>query len=481
VSGWVTDAVLAFNTFILGYFLALNSTYLFLFLLSLREVVSYAKRILPSDFQRILKSEMTLPVSILVPARDEEKTIVETVRSLLRVSYPELEVIVVSDGSTDATVARLVEAFGLSRLDQACRARLPAASIQAVYGSLARGNLTVVDKARGGKADALNAGINFARYPLFCSFDADSIIEDDALLRAVKPFLESPGETVACGGIVRVANGCEVRDGRVTRVEVPRELLPRVQVVEYLREFLIGRVSWSVVKSVMIVSGAFGLYRKAAVVEVGGYHATTDTEDLELIVRLHKRFAEEGRKYRIVFLPDPICWTEVPSTFSGLMRQRNRWHRGLIQTLFLHGKMLCHPRFGAVGLAAFPFFVLFEMLGPLVEFSGYCVVLVSLFLGLLDARFFLLFVTVAILYGVLLSVAAVLLDELSFRRYPGWRNLAKMLVAAFLEHILYRQLVMLFKVKAFWDVAVGRRVWGREKRRGFRSSIGRAAQPDAAA
>jgi cellulose synthase/poly-beta-1,6-N-acetylglucosamine synthase-like glycosyltransferase len=328
-------------------------------------------------------------------------------------------------------------------------------------------NLTVVDKVRGGKSDALNAGINLSRYPLFCSIDADSIIEDNALLRVVKPFMERPAETVAAGGIVRIVNGCEVRDGRVVRIELPDKPLPIFQVVEYLRAFLTGRVGWSALQSLLIISGAFGIYRKDEVVAIGGYSRYTDTEDLELVVRLHEHMRRKKRKYRVVFVPDPVCWTEAPETVAVLNRQRNRWHRGLVRTLWTHRRMMFNPRYGAVGLFAFPYFAVFELLGPFIETFGYLAVVLSYLLGILDVQFFLMFLVVAILYGIFLSIAAILLEEISFRRYPGWIDLTKLVAYSVLENFGYRQILSAMKVKAFWDTIRRRRAWGQMQRKGF--------------
>jgi len=464
------QAIIAFNVFVLLYFLALNTSYLVLFLVSLREVWRFVRRTFFSDYRRIMQSDMTWPVSILVAAHNEEKNIVETVRSLMMVNYGEFEIIVVNDGSTDGTCARLVKAFGLQRIDKVYCSSIATQPVRAVFTSKDHPNLLVVDKDKGGKADALNAGINLSRYPLFCSIDADSVIEDNALLRVVKPFLERPDETVAAGGIVRIVNGCEIRDGRVARIELPDRALPVFQVVEYLRAFLTGRVGWSALKSLLIISGAFGLYRKREVIEVGGYAHNTDTEDLELVVRLHRHLRRKGVKYRIVFVPDPVCWTEAPESLKVLMRQRNRWHRGLVQTLWAERGMFLNPRYGAVGMFAFPYFFLFEMLGPFVELLGYAAVLLSFALGILNLEFFVLFVTVAILYGIFLSVAAILLEEISFRRYPGWIDLTKLLVFGILENFGYRQLLAFFKVKAFWDILLRRRTWGRMERAGFRTA-----------
>ncbi len=462
-----TRAVVWFNYFVLVYFILLNTLYLGLFLVSLVEIVRFLRRTFFSDYRQILQSDMTWPISILVPAHNEEKTIAETVRSLLMVNYGEFEVIVVNDGSNDGTLACLREAFELRRIDRPYKRSLPTREVRGVYGSLLHANLRVIDKVKGGKSDALNAGINLSRYPLFCSIDADSIIEENALLRVVKPFMEHPQETVAVGGIVRIVNGCEVRDGKVVRVELPDRPLAIFQVIEYLRAFLTGRVGWSVLRSLLIISGAFGVYRKQDVIDVGGYSLNTDTEDLELVVRLHEHMRRQKRRYRVVFVPDPVCWTEIPNSVRVLARQRNRWHRGLVQTLWAHRGMMLNPRYGGIGLFAFPYFVCFEMLGPFVETLGYLVVLLSFFLGVLDLQFLLLFVAAAGLYGIFLSVSAVLLEEMSFRRYPSWVDLTKLLVFAVLENLGYRQMLAFFKVRAFLDVVRRRRTWGRMDRTGF--------------
>jgi cellulose synthase/poly-beta-1,6-N-acetylglucosamine synthase-like glycosyltransferase len=386
---------------------------------------------------------------------------------MLMVNYGEFEIIVVNDGSNDQTLERLIEAYELRRTDRPYKRTIPTSRVDAIYGSLAHPNLTVIDKEKGGKADALNAGINLARYPLFCSIDADSVIEDNALLRVVKPFMEKPEETVAAGGIVRIVNGCEVKDGRVTRIALPDRALPIFQVVEYLRAFLTGRVGWSNLQSLLIISGAFGIYKKQEVIEIGGYTHDTDTEDLELVVRLHEHMRRKGRRYRVVFVPDPVCWTESPESLRVLGRQRNRWHRGLLQTIWLHKRMLFNPRYGAVGLFAFPYFAVFELLGPFVETFGYAAVVVSYLLGMLDLQFFLLFLAVSILYGIFLSIAAILLEEISFRRYPGWIDLTKLVAYSVLENFGYRQVLSAMKVKAFWDTVRRRRAWGQMQRKGF--------------
>ncbi|HZE88170.1 MAG TPA: glycosyltransferase, partial [Verrucomicrobiae bacterium] len=445
------DGVVLFNDFVLLYFIALNATYLFLFFVSLIEVLKFVKRTFFSDYEHILASDLTWPISILVPAHNEEKTIVETVRSLQMVNYGEFEVVIINDGSTDRTLRNLVEAFELRRLDKVYRRSIPTKNIRGLYGNLMMPNLIVIDKEKGGKSDALNAGINVAKFPLFCSVDADSIIEENALLRVVKPFMEHPLEMVAVGGIVRIANGCSVHEGRVTDIRLPDSALPIFQVVEYLRAFLTGRIGWSVMRSLLIISGAFGLYKKSEVIEIGGYDSSSDTEDLELVVRLHENCRRKRAKYRIVFVPDPVCWTEVPTNMSVLIRQRNRWHRGLLQSLWRHKAILFNPRFGIIGAFAFPYFLFFETLGPFVELLGYVAVTLSVVLGIINWEFFFLFVALAVFYGVFLSIAAILLEEISFRRYPGWLDLTKLVVYGILENFGYRQILSLSKVQAFWQ------------------------------
>ena len=461
-------SVVTFNEFVIFYFLALNGVYLLLFLVSLFEVVRFVRRTFFSDYQQILKSEMTWPISILVPAHNEERGIVDTLRSLLQLNYGEFEVIVVNDGSTDGTLEKLIKDFELRKTDRIYRRTLPTSRVRGIYASLSVPSLTVVDKEKGGKSDALNTGINLSRFPLFCSVDADSVIEENALLRVVKPFMEHPEEMVAVGGIVRIVNGCEVRDGRVVRIGLPRRILPVFQVVEYLRAFLSGRIGWSVLRSLLIISGAFGLYKKNEVVAVGGYDSNTDTEDLELVVKLHERLKRGKTRYRIVFVPDPVCWTEVPERFKTLLLQRNRWHRGLLQSFSRHWKMLFNPRYGVIGIVALPYFLFFEMLGPFVEVLGYLSVVAAYFLGILNREFFLLFLMVAIFYGVFLSIAAVLLEEISFRRYPRWEDLARLTWYSIWENLGFRQLLSLFKVKAFFDFIGRRRRWGEMGHRGFR-------------
>jgi cellulose synthase/poly-beta-1,6-N-acetylglucosamine synthase-like glycosyltransferase len=345
-----------------------------------------------------------------------------------------------------------------------------------MYRSLTHRELLVIDKGNGGKADAVNAGINAARYPLVCVIDADSLLEEHALTRAVLPFIEDP-TTIAAGGIVRIANGCRVEDGRVVHVGLPSSPLACFQVTEYLRAFLAGRVAQSVMNGLLIISGAFGLFRRDALMAVGGFRTDTVGEDMEVIVRLHRLFREKKEQYRIVFRPDPVCWTEVPEQIGTLARQRNRWQRGTLQSLSRHRKMMFNPRYGVVGMCAMPFFLIFEALAPVIELAGYVVTIGALFLGLLDWRYAELFFLASVVYGAVVSVAAVVLEEVSFRRYPRLLDLLRLAMYGVLENFGYRQLTLWWRLRGTWDFLMGRAEWGTMVRRGFSSPDASATRP----
>lgn len=443
----------------LAYFALLNLGYLALNLLSLVSLRRYMDR---HSLDRLPQaySGFDPPISILVPAYNEEATIVASVKSLLQLDYPEFEIVVINDGSRDGTLAELTRAFGLLPFPEAYWRRIPCKEINAIYRSTQHPNLRVLDKANGGKADALNAGINASRYPLFCAVDADSILQRDSLTRVVQPFIVDP-RTIVAGGTVRIANGCRISGGFLVEVGLPEKLLARFQIVEYLRAFLFGRLGWSPLNAVLIVSGAFGLFKKSEVLAVGGYRTDTVGEDMELIVRLHRQHRLRGTPYRIAYVPDPICWTEAPETLKVLRSQRTRWQRGLTESLVMNRRLALHPRSGWVGWIAFPFFFLFELLGPAIEVVGYLTMIVGVATGLFSWAAFEAFMLVAIGFGILLSVSALFLEELSFRIYPRPAQVARLFFAAVVENLGYRQLVALWRLQGLlrW-LAGAQQHWG---------------------
>lgn len=464
---WAGVAV--FNYVVLAYFIALNVTYFVLSLFAFGTLKSHARRMKSLDLDELIRGGGAPPITVLAPAYNEEPTCVEVVRSLLTLEYPEYEIVVVNDGSKDRTLERLTEAFNLVPAPRMPTASLETAEVRQVYQSRRHPSLWVVDKENGGKADALNSGINYCRTPLFCAIDADSLLEREALVRVVRPFLED-SRTIASGGILRIANGCIVEHGQVVEVRLPRSLLARFQVLEYLRAFLGGRMGWDALDATLIISGAFGIFRRSAAVDAGAYATDTVGEDMELVVRLHRHHAESGTPYKVHFVPDPVAWTECPESVRVLGRQRDRWQRGLFQTLTRHTKMLFNPRYGRAGLIAFPYFFFLEMLGPILEALGYVAFLATFVAGRAPLSYTVAFIMASVVFGVALSVAAVALEELSFRRYGRVRDLLHLFWLATIENVGYRQLSNWWRFKGTWSALRGVEGWGHMTRKGFQAS-----------
>lgn len=464
----------------LYYLLLINSFYALLLLLAIPELLRNW-RIGEDENLRLLRGTGVVPpISILVPAHDEERTIVVSVLSFLTLEYPRHEVIVVNDGSGDGTMEALRTAYELYDVPQAYPAVVEAGEVRRYYRSKVHAKLSCMDKAAGGKGDALNAALNAARYPYVLAVDADTLIEPDALLRLVRPFLL--GESVAAvGGTIRVANGSVIENSRVVEARVDSRWLPGVQTVEYLRSFLFGRLGWNQLGGNLIISGAFGLFKREHMLSIGGYDTATVTEDMDLVVRLHRHLRKIGSEDKMHFVPDPVAWTEVPTTVRGLARQRDRWHRGLIATLLAHRAMLFNPRYGRVGMISFPFFVFGEMLGPLVEVIGYLGVALALVLGVVNLKFGALFLTVAVGFGLLMSLWAIVLEEVSFRRYPRRGDALRLVAFALIEGFGYRQMTVWFRLVAFWSYLRGDKRWGVMIREGSGPPASAAAQEPARA
>lgn len=454
------------NYLILFYFVAINTSYLILIGISYVYIKKELQKRNSHELTGLFTSDFYKPISILAPAFNEEASIVESVTSLLQLRYPEYEVIVINDGSKDATMQVMIEHFKLTKVDRYVPLAINHKPIKAIYKSPRYPNLIVVDKENGRKADALNAGINVARNNLVCAIDADSILEPNVLKELLKMF-EEDESTVAVGGIVRVANGCEFRYGEVIDIKMPPSYLASIQAVEYLRAFLFGRAGWDALDSLLIISGAFGIFDRQAVMRVGGYLHDTVGEDMELIVRLHRWHREHNVDYKIRFVAHPVCWTEVPESLKVLSRQRNRWQRGLADTLWRHKKMIANPKFGKVGMLAMPFFMLFELLGPIIEILGIIVVILSYIFGYINTYFMILFLIASVLLGIIMSVSAVLCEELTYRKYTRLRDLTKLIAFAFIENFGFRQLHAWWRFKGIIDFMKGNKDWGTMTRKGF--------------
>ena len=407
------------------------------------------------------------PVSIIVPAFNEKVGIQSSVLSLLSLQYPTYEVIVVNDGSTDTTESDLIEHFQMVPIQKTVRQLLTTEKLTGMWKSKIHPNLILLSKENGGKADALNAGINLSKYPYFCSIDGDSILDETSLLRVMKPIVESNQKVIATGGTVRVANGSDIQMGTVNRVNLPSETIVIMQIVEYMRAFFMGRIALSRHNLVLIISGAFSVFSKQEVIDVGGYSRKTVGEDMELVVRLHYEARKSKEKKRIVFTPDPVCWTEAPSDFAGLHNQRKRWHQGLTESLWTHKRMLFNPKYGALGMISMPYFVFIELIGPVIELSGYLFMIMSIFMGDAYIPFAILLGMLFVLYGSLFSMTSVLLEAWSQNTFPRVQDLTRLLIVSLTEAFWYRPLTLFWRIEGIFAAIRGNRSWGTIERKGL--------------
>ncbi len=457
------------NVIVLAYFFLLNTVYLSTSLFAFWSLRQYRRKKKNIQIDDENAAKAALPITLIAPAHNEELTIKESVQSLLSLIYPEYEVIVVNDGSTDGTLAKICEDYDMVAAPRFPMSSIACAPVRGTYRSRKHPNLWMVDKENGGKADAMNCGINYSRTPLFCVMDSDSLLEREALKRIVRPFLED-NTTIASGGIIRIVNGCKVESGIVTDVRLPKNWLAKFQVLEYLRAFLSGRIGWSALNSILVISGAFGLFRRGIVVECGGFDKTTVGEDMELVMRLHRHCRDRKIPYKIVYVPDPVAWTECPETIPVLGRQRDRWQRGLLESLMRHKPFMLNPRYGRLGFIAYPYFFFLELLGPTIEALGYASFILCLAFGRISIGFMAAFLFAAFIFGMILSIIAVSLEELSFQRYPRLRDIGQLFFLAIAENIGYRQMLSYYRVLSVFTMFSKNRGWGEMTRKGFSSS-----------
>lgn len=454
------------------YVVVVTAFYFVLFVIAARQLRKESGLQL-IQYEDVLHSTFTPPLSILVPAYNEETGIVASTRSLLSIHYQEFEVIVINDGSTDLTKDVMIREFAMVEMKgkvQWSGLQQPTQAIKGIYRSFRHPNLFFIDKENGGKSDALNVGINFSKYPYFVSLDGDSVLDRDALIKVMKPIVEArPGEEIiATGGSVGIANGSQIQSGHLASgaVALSRNRIVVMQVIEYLRAFLMGRMGLSKYNLLLIVSGAFGVFKKSWVIEAGGYEVNTVGEDMELVVRLHRLVKEKKSKARIVYISDPVCWTEVPENLQVLHRQRTRWHRGLFESLWKHKKMFLNPRYGGIGLISIPYFVLIELLGPVVELLGYLCILVGYFLDVVNVQYAVILSIVMLLYGSLLSMGAVLLEEWGLHKYSRLSDMSRLFLFALSEAFWYRPMMTLWRFEGFVQALSGRRAgWGEMTRK----------------
>lgn len=477
VTVWTWDLVplfiLRYNYYIVSYYVAVNLIYLTLIFLS-HQAANDQMRRWKLKFPSLLYEDRLLPaISILAPAYNEALSIVDSVQSLLNLTYPRYEVIVINDGSTDDTLKTLIQAFHLERHAFSGALALPTQAILGVYKTPKIPNLMVIDKRNGGKADALNVGINLATFDHVCGIDADSVLESDALLKMTSAQLDGE-DALAMGGHIHPSNGSMVVKGVLEARGLGRLPIERLQTLEYVRAFTTGRLGWSKLNSLLIISGAFGLFKKAPLVEAGGYMTSAsilkkDTvgEDMEVVVRMRKNAYQDKHPHRVMYLYQAGCHTQVPDTWSTLLKQRNRWHRGLIDILTYHKDMMLRIKYRGVGMFAFPYFLLFEMFGPLLEIQGYVFLILGFALGILPIEFFLAFFIATIGLGMVVSLTSVLMlekDQIHFNKRDTWR----LVFYAIVENFGYRQWMSLYRVRGYFSALKETHEWGEQRRKGFK-------------
>jgi cellulose synthase/poly-beta-1,6-N-acetylglucosamine synthase-like glycosyltransferase len=446
------------------------TTYLILTIFSAITLRKYLRKNSYVDYNSIVASPLAPSVSVIAPAYNESETIIDNIRTLLSLYYNNFEVVVVNDGSKDDSLEKIISAYDLEKVNYYFDYRLPCKRIRGVYKSKNRSfkKLTVIDKANGGKADSLNAGLNVCRNDLVASIDADSIMEPDALLKLVKPFMEAKEKRViGAGGVIRIANSCEIKDGHIQKINLPKKFLPRAQVMEYTRAFLMGRMAWSELDGLLLISGALGMFDREIVITSGGYSIDTVGEDMEMVVRIRRYMAEHDLDYDVVYIPDPLCWTEVPSTVKVLARQRSRWTRGTMETLVTHRKLFFNRKYGKLGLLGYPYWLAFEYLAPIVEFLGICWFVFLVITNSMNWPFFLLLFGFVYFFAVSLSIWAVLFEEMTFHKYEKRRDVLRLVAIAFLEPLFYHPIVMLMTIKGNLDKIFNRNKWGKMERKGF--------------
>lgn len=458
---------------ILIYSLVLLSFYIFIGIYSTGEIRKYLRRNSFADFRVLAVSEHLPGLSIIAPAYNEAANIVENVRSMLSIHYNTLELIIINDGSKDDSLQKLIDAYDLYKSNIFINEQIPTKKVKGVYKSNnpVFNKLIVVDKENGGKADALNVGINLASYGYFVCVDVDCILEQDALLKMIKPFLEETKiRVIASGGVIRIANDCKIENGRLVEINLPKKFLPRMQTLEYIRSFLLGRMAWSRLNGLLLISGAFGAFDKEIVIKCGGYSVDTVGEDMELIVRMRRYMEENKLPYKITYIPDPLCWTEAPASYKILGRQRNRWTRGTIETLRMHKIMFFNPRYGVLGMVSYPYWFFFEFLAPVIEFVGICVFIVFAFLGLVQWSTFFILLGCILLFGFLYSIFAIMMEVVTYNQYKDKKDIFKLIVTAFLEPFIFHPFVVWSALLGNIDYLRKNHSWGEMTRQGLNSN-----------
>jgi cellulose synthase/poly-beta-1,6-N-acetylglucosamine synthase-like glycosyltransferase len=466
--GHIIADLLLYGIFI--YSVALLLSYIFIGLYSIGETKKYLRKNELTDYRLLVASPHAPSVSILAPAYNEGNTIIENVRSLLSLFYNNLEVVIINDGSKDDCLQKMIDAYQLEKIDFFVRYQIPTKEVRGVYKSKnpVYKKLVVIDKENGGKADALNVGINISTHDIIMCIDVDCILEQDSILKMIKPFTEQTGnKVIATGGVVRVANSCEIVDGRLIKVRLPKNYYARMQSLEYIRAFLLGRMAWARLNGLLLISGAFGAFDKHVAILCGGYDHKTVGEDMELVVRMRRYMEENKLPYKVAYIPDPLCWTETPESKTILGRQRNRWTRGTIETLKFHKVMFFNPKYGLLGMLSYPYWFFFEMLAPLIEFFGMIVFIVMAILGMVSWHIFFALLVFIICFGYMYSSFAAFMEVVTYNQYHRRTDMMKLLLTALTEPFYFHPFGVWSAIKGYVDLIRKKKSWGEMTRQGF--------------
>jgi cellulose synthase/poly-beta-1,6-N-acetylglucosamine synthase-like glycosyltransferase len=470
-----------YEVFMFDYATVLMFSYAVLVILSIIEIRTYLKRQSYIDLRSILTSPYSPGITVVAPAYNEGLTIINSVHSLLSLNYPKFEVVIINDGSTDHTLEKMIEEFDLLPIEYAYNEQIITQPVRQIYRSAnpAFFNLLIVDKVNGkSKADASNAGINVSSYPYFLCTDVDCIIHKDTLLKLIKPFIEEQTKVIATGAAIRVSNSCEIKNGFLVKVKVPNKYLPLFQELEYIRAFLLGRMAWSKINALMLVSGGLGMFDKEIAINVGGYDPKSFGEDMELVTRMRMYMQELKLKYQVKYIPESLCWTEVPSTLKVFGDQRTRWSRGLAQNLWMHKKILLNPKYGIFGMVSFPYWLLFEWLAPIIEATGILYYIYVIITGQINWEYAIILLVYVYSFSVMITILAVLWDELIYKQYGSKLEVFKLCCAALLEPICYHPLVVFFALKGdFYSLSGKPLAWGNMQRSGFEKKKSEALNP----
>jgi cellulose synthase/poly-beta-1,6-N-acetylglucosamine synthase-like glycosyltransferase len=450
------DILFYCNYFVLSYFLIIGTIYLILNLVSFRNIFRYRKKLRYAELQDVFRQHNYKPITVIVPAYNKEDSIVDSVRSLLQMEYPDYQLVIVNDGSSDDTLKKLLENFKIRQVSFSPYYEIESKPIKTVYLSPSYPNLIVIDKQNGGKADSINAALNIANNPLIVVTDADSILERDCLLKITRPFIEDTN-IVAVGGAVRISNGCKINKGYLKEVGLAKSWLARFQIIESLRTYLFGRNGFEIINGILAIPNSFGCFKREALIEIGGYHTGAISEEVEIIIRIHKELRKKNPKSKISFIHDPACWIEAPEDLKSLSAHRIRWHKGMIESMFLHKELFLNPRFSWLGILVYPYYTFFEVFGPLIEITGYAVFILSLLLNIIPSSFALAYISIVIVYGVVHSTLSIYLEELSFRKYKNSKQLIILVLASFLENFGYRQLTSFWRFRALINYLISRK------------------------